>query len=132
MPTFSKISRQRLASCDIRLQALFNEVIKDYDCIIIEGHRSRAAHEANLKKDPPTTWTTYEKSKHSKIPSLAVDAMPYPLDWDDRARCIQFARRVQAVAKRLGLRVRWGGDWDGDGDMKDQTKHDLPHFELAG
>ena len=35
-----------------------------------------------------------------------------------------------SVANRLGLKVRWGGDWDGDFEFKDQNFHDLPHFEL--
>jgi peptidoglycan L-alanyl-D-glutamate endopeptidase CwlK len=26
--------------------------------------------------------------------------------------------------------IRWGGDWDGDQDFRDQTFDDLAHFEL--
>jgi peptidoglycan L-alanyl-D-glutamate endopeptidase CwlK len=27
--------------------------------------------------------------------------------------------------------MRWGGDWDGDGDTKDERFFDGPHFELV-
>jgi len=38
------------------------------------------------------------------------------------------AARVYAYAN--GLRLRWGGDWDMDGDLTDQTFDDLFHLEL--
>jgi peptidoglycan LD-endopeptidase CwlK len=30
----------------------------------------------------------------------------------------------------MGIEIRWGGDWDGDGDLSDHKFNDLPHFEL--
>ena len=39
MYRFSKKSKERLASCDERLQRVFNEVIKYTDCSILQGHR---------------------------------------------------------------------------------------------
>ena len=41
MPKFSKESLDKLATCDARLQKVFNEVIKHVDCTIIEGHRGQ-------------------------------------------------------------------------------------------
>lgn len=40
MPSFSKRSRDNLETADVRLQKLFNEVIKEFDCTVISGHRS--------------------------------------------------------------------------------------------
>ena len=37
---------------------------------------------------------------------------------------------VKAVSEELNIPIRWGGDWDRDGDTTDQTFNDLPHFEL--
>lgn len=34
------------------------------------------------------------------------------------------------VATMMGVKIRWGGDWDLDTDLKDNTFDDLPHFEL--
>ena len=33
-------------------------------------------------------------------------------------------------ADELDISIRWGGDWNGDGTLTDQTFNDLPHFEL--
>ena len=56
MPKFSKRSLDNLATADIRLQNLFNEVIKFYDCTVICGHRGkedqdRAYREKKSKKE---------------------------------------------------------------------------------
>ena len=31
----------------------------------------------------------------------------------------------------LGVRLRWGGDWDSDLEVDDNDFDDLPHFELV-
>ena len=36
-----------------------------------------------------------------------------------------------ATALGMGIKLRWGGDWDGDWQTRDNTFDDLPHFELA-
>lgn len=35
------------------------------------------------------------------------------------------------VAKKVGVTVVWGGDWDGDGDIHDQKLYDPAHWEIA-
>jgi peptidoglycan L-alanyl-D-glutamate endopeptidase CwlK len=38
---------------------------------------------------------------------------------------------IQCAAAELGYDLRWGGNWDGDGEIiKDQKFNDLPHFEI--
>ena len=41
-----------------------------------------------------------------------------------------FGSFVRGVAYKMGVEIRWGGDWDGDFDLKDQTFMDLVHFEI--
>ena len=41
MPRFGKRSRNALATCNPKLQEIFNEVIKFVDCSVLEGHRSK-------------------------------------------------------------------------------------------
>jgi peptidoglycan L-alanyl-D-glutamate endopeptidase CwlK len=129
MNTFSAISRERLEQCDERLQTVFNEVIKYFDCTILEGHRG---------KDLQHLYFTQHKSKldwpngeHNRVPSRAVDAMPYPVDWKDINRICYFAGFVVGIAAHMGIRVRWGKDWDMDTDLNDQTFLDSPHFEIV-
>jgi hypothetical protein len=61
---------------------------------------------------------------------LAVDVAPYPVDWNDKERFYYFAGFVKGVASSLGISIRWGGDWNSDNNLKNQTFFDLPHFEL--
>lgn len=50
----------------------------------------------------------------------------------DRSHLCFVAGVITAVAKRRGIAVRWGGNWDGDGEIiTDQTFQDLVHFEIA-
>jgi len=35
------------------------------------------------------------------------------------------------VASQMGIKIRWGGDWDSDGSVCDNKFNDLVHFELA-
>lgn len=143
---------ERLATCDERLQRLFNRVILGYDCSILCGHRGEEEQtEAFESKKSKVQWPD---SKHNLFPSLAVDAAPYPIVWPetlkmlnrfkegrgtivqvmmvikDLARFYHFAGYVLGIAEEMGIPLRWGGDWDGDKDFKDQAFDDLPHFEL--
>lgn len=38
---------------------------------------------------------------------------------------------VFEVAQSCGVKLRWGGDWDGDGDIYDNKLFDPAHFEIA-
>ena len=135
MPKFSDSSTRKLFECERQLQKLFNKVIKTCDCTILEGHRGqitqdRAFHEGNTKIKWPD-------GKHNKRPSLALDAVPYPIPdnwgadhWKDMVKFYEFAAIVRYEAALMGIKIRWGGDWDGDGDYHDQKFDDLVHFEL--
>jgi peptidoglycan L-alanyl-D-glutamate endopeptidase CwlK len=35
-----------------------------------------------------------------------------------------------AAAKELGVSIRWGADWDNDGNYREKGEYDSPHFEL--
>jgi len=68
---------------------------------------------------------------HNTVPSLAVDVTPYPIKWDDRERQTLFAGYVLATAKAMGVSLRWGGDWDRDTEVRDNSFDDLVHFEIV-
>lgn len=135
MPKFSFISRQRLDTCNNDLQILFNEVVRHFDCTIVCGQRDEKAQ--NDAFDNGFSKLKFPESKHNNVPSLAVDAVPYPIDWKDVQRMRHFAGWVLGIAALLydimGVmehRVRWGGDWNMNTQVKDQRFDDLPHFEL--
>ena len=128
MYTFSHKSLTNLATCHDDLQTLFREIIKHYDCTIIQGWRSN--EEQNEYFRAGRSKLRGGQSKHNASPSLAVDVVPYPIDWNDYKRFYYFGGLVKGIAFKLKIPIRWGGDWDSDNNFKDQTFHDLPHFEL--
>jgi peptidoglycan L-alanyl-D-glutamate endopeptidase CwlK len=134
MPTFSKRSLDQLATCDHHIQVLFNEVIKYRDCVVVCGHRGKAEQDAAVASG--ASKTPFPDSTHNSTPSNGVDVYPY-IDGKmvaDASECRVFGGFVlgMAAAMNLGKRIRWGGDWDGDGSVKDQTFNDLVHFEYKG
>ena len=132
---YSNISKVRLSECHGDLQIVFKEVLKYFDNSIICGHRGE--QEQNTAFESGYSKVKYPNSKHNSYPSMAVDALPYPIDWKDEKRMIFFAGFVIATAKRLKEEgkithyIRWGGDWDKDLDLKDNKFQDYPHYELV-
>ena len=94
------------------------------DVTIIEGLRSAERQEELLAKG--ATKVKYSKHMEGK----AVDLAPYPIDWKDRDRFHYMGGMVRGIAKQLGYSIRWGGDWDSDGEVKDNGFDDLVHIEL--
>ena len=138
MYKFSKRSKNNLASADEKLQQLFNEVIKEFDCTIIQGHRTPEEQFELFKKGRERVdgwWTIIDKSKvvtnldgktkqskHNYYPSKAVDVVPYPLDWKDIDSFKLLASVVKRKAIELGIDVEWGGDW--------KSFKDYPHWQI--
>lgn len=130
MPKFGKKSQERLATCHPDLQRLFNEVIKYYDCTVLCGHRGKDEQDEAVRSG--TSKVKWPKSKHNKSPALAVDVVPFPIDWQDRGRFLHFAGFVLATAKQLGIEIRCGVDFNEDLNFKNDSFFDAPHFELRG
>lgn len=129
MPNFGTKSRTELATAHPDLQRLFNRVIDTFDCVVLEGHRGEAAQEEAVRTGKSKLH--WPNGNHNKTPSMAVDVAPYPVNWNDTQRFYYFAGYVKGIAATMGIKIRWGGDWDSDTDLHDQTFFDLPHFELV-
>lgn len=129
MYRYSTRSALRLSSCRKELQEIFNEVIKVYDNSIICGFRNEA--EQNMAFNSKNSKVQWPNGKHNTEPSNAVDAIPYPTQWDDIKAFYVMHGVVMACANKLGYvkNIRWGGDWDRDNDLNDQTFMDLGHWE---
>jgi hypothetical protein len=128
MPRFGKTSKKRLNTCEKELQDLFNEVIKHFDCSVLEGYRGEEDQNKYFKEG--RSKVKFPRGRHNSHPSNAVDVIPYPVSWDDTDRMYYFAGIVKGIALSMGIKIRWGGDWDGDTQVKDTKFKDLPHFEL--
>lgn len=137
MPSFSDKSSRRLFECERRIQLLFNRVILTVDCTILEGHRGQIKQDEYFNAKPQRSKVKWPDGKHNKRPSEAIDVAPWPIPknwgadhWKDMVKFYEFAAIVRYEAVQMGIKIRWGGDWDGDGDYRDQNFDDLVHFEL--
>lgn len=136
MPKFSQESFSKLATCHQDLQALFYEVIKYFDCTILEGYRNQADQEKAFAGG--FTKLHYPYGKHNHQPSMALDASPYPINPSDIKLSMWFGGYVMGIAQKLKDEgkmehsVRWGASWDGLGKLNNSHElNDLVHFELV-
>jgi len=104
MPNYSLKSQAALATCHPDLIKVFNEVIKHFDCVILEGHRDEEAQ--NKAFNEGKSKLKWPHGKHNQKPSLAVDVVPFPIDWNDLNRIRYFAGYVMGVAATLGVEMR--------------------------
>lgn len=121
MPKFSGSSKRKLEECDNRLQTVMNEAIKYYDFSVICGHRGKT--EQNTAYFSGHSEKLWPNSRHNKIPSLAVDIAPYPIDWSNTKRFYELAGVIKTVAKQLKIKIQWGGDW--------KSFKDYPHWQVT-
>lgn len=100
-----------------------------YTSIRPKGEQNRAY----MMGDSKVQWPN---SKHNILKpedlSDAMDIAPYingNISWET-SHCIFLAGIMSAAAAELGIGMRWGGDWDMDGEpITDQSFNDLVHFE---
>jgi len=102
------------------------------DFTVICGHRDKAGQDAALKAK--TTKVSFPNSAHNQMPSCAIDVIPYPFtNWEDPAMLQgwrDIADAMIAAASVAGVKIRWGGDFNRDGDKTKSDAWDKPHFEL--
>ena len=128
MYKFGKKSQERLDSCCVDLQVVLKEAIKIVDFTILCGERSQDEQDDAFKQG--RSKVQYPNSKHNSSPSIAVDIAPYPIDWDDVERFSHLIGIVRGIALCRQVDIRVGCDWDGDGDIRDQSFMDWPHIEI--
>ena len=134
MPKFSQTSFSKLTTCHPDLQVLFYEVIKYFDCTILEGYRDKINQEKAFASG--NTQLHWPHGKHNSQPSMAVDATKYPIDFNDRVGNCYFAGYVMGISEmlfqqgKITHKIRWGGDFNQNNEVKDGKFIDIAHFEL--
>ena len=144
MYSFSNKSLAKLRTCHPDIQEILKELIAMYDFSVLEGHRSTETQQKYFSEGKSKLDGISKKSKHQSMPSMAVDIMPYKKDSNafsgeelDSRRFYMMMGMIKAITRRLLIQgkithnVRFGLDWDSDDTFKDQSFHDLPHFELV-
>lgn len=121
MPKFGAQSKAALAQAHPELQRLFAEVIKEIDCKVLDATRGKAAQELAFNKG--NSKAHFGESPHNYVPAIALDVVPWPLDWDDLKSFRALGKVVKAKAVELDIPISWGGDW--------KSFKDYPHYELS-
>jgi peptidoglycan L-alanyl-D-glutamate endopeptidase CwlK len=121
MPQLSAASRTRLAGAHPLLQKLFAAVAIDTPILVLDSQRGRKAQEQAFALGHSRAH--FGQSAHNWAPAIALDVVPFPLDWEDTARFKALAKIVKAKAAELDIPLQWGGDW--------KTLVDMPHYELT-
>lgn len=109
--------------------------LTDVDFTVSETIRTAERQKQLYYGTPKRTWTL--NSKHmiqSDGFGHAVDLVPLSPnggpDWD---KCPQVKDAMLKAAEILGIKIRWGGDWNQNGSSHDEHQrgsYDGPHFEL--
>jgi peptidoglycan L-alanyl-D-glutamate endopeptidase CwlK len=139
MRTFSKRSLKALEGVHPKLVSVITAALHSspVDFMVLEGVRTPERQkqlyaQGRTAPGQVVTWTL--NSRHFKNPAtgygMAVDLLPEPYDWKDPDQFDKMAIAVLHEAMAQGVRVRWGGDWDEDGNFREAKETDSPHFEL--
>lgn len=114
--------------------------ISEHDFFVNEGVRTPERQkelyaQGRTKPGPKVTWTLI--SNHFKNAKTgfghAVDIYKFPFDNKQPASVSKsIAKAMMIAADELDIPIRWGGDWDMDGNYFERGESDSPHFELWG
>ncbi len=135
---FGAASKQHLLQVDPDLRAVAELALSwgIMDFTVYESIRTKAEQNRLYNCDPPKTDKQWPNSGHNILNpgdlSQAFDAAPYingAISWDTR-HCLFLAGIICSAAAVLRMPLRWGGNWDMDGEpVTDQTFDDLVHYE---
>lgn len=138
--TFGKSSLTALQGVHPLLVAVVAVALKKstVDFKVLEGVRTKERQaelyaQGRTKTGNIVTWTMNSRHFIDKSTGYghAVDLLPDPYDWKDLSNFDAVAKAMFAAADELGVKIRWGRDWDGDGIVGEKGETDSPHFELV-
>ena len=132
MRRWSAHSQKVFNSLDFRLKVLVMRLRDEVgDISLLYGYRDRETQ--NGMYENGVSKLKYPKSYHNKHPSLAVDFQPYPMPTDDimiHASLAYYAGHAMRIAREERFTIRWGGDWNENGILQDETFRDYYHIEI--
>lgn len=144
MNYWSRSSANNLKTCNVTIQTIFNVVLQRHDCACIHGRRGEVLQ--NQLFDSKVSKKRFPDSKHNTSPlSEAGDFIPVVPNVGrivgNKKKDLKYFYVFAGIVKATMLNLyeegkiksllRWGGDWDQDGDMDDQNFNDLYHWETV-
>lgn len=117
---WSKRSREVLVTLTPDLIYLMNKLADVRDVSLIWGYRDKELQNSFYRKG---TGVRYPFSKHNVYPSLAVDVVPYPSQYDSIEELNMMLGSIQALSHMLNITIRLGKYFP--------TRKDYAHIEIA-
>jgi len=154
MPNFGERSSGKLITCHPLIREVSYLAIRYYDFTVIHGWRGEELqNELVAQGASKTPWPTSKHNHQSDqrdvdegyatgvgLPlSLALDFAPWYINvphvrWRNSDEFYHMSGLIVGMSEDYlndrGFCFRYGGDWDGDQDLHDQTFLDLGHLEL--
>lgn len=134
---YGKRSKKVLSEIHFDLQTVFSFVLQFFDHSLVCGRRGKAAQtKAYNSGKSKLKWPESKHNAEAPALSNAVDAYPYPVNFKRFQRQIYFAGAVVGIAwvfykiGKIDNLIRWGGDWNKNTILSDQSFNDYPHFEV--
>lgn len=131
---FTEKEKQRLELINPNLQKVILKAAEKVSLFVVCGHRDQ--HDQDLAFAQGFSKVKFPNSKHNKsvypgYRSDAVDLCPYPIDWNDDRKFIDIYQAMREASTELNIKVRFGADFNGDGNLTNDKFSDKPHYELA-
>ena len=136
MYKFGRESKKNMDGVDLDLVLVMRHALRYgiMDFSVVEGIRGRA--EQNRYYDLKKSRVRWPHGKHNVTLvdpiGKALDCVPYVKgrpSWN-HYHCSVLAGGILLSAGILGVPLRWGGNWDMDGEpITDQDFQDLVHYE---
>ncbi len=128
MFTFSQRSLKARNELHPMLKTVVDAGIKKIDFVILDAQRGRAAQERAYKAG--FSKARFGQSAHNYVPAVALDIVPFPINFDNIAGFKAIAQVFLEIAKEKQIPLRWGADWNMNGKVNDENFLDWGHFEL--
>ena len=105
---------ERLKNVSDLLIELIVEIGKDYDVIVVCGHRGK--EEQNAAYNRGLSEVKWPNSHHNSLPSLAIDVAPIDIKtnkiiWDNK-QCWELRKLIEKKAKELNIELKAAITWD--------------------
>lgn len=99
--------------------------------VAYQGGKRTPEEQNQLFKEGYSKCDGYEKlSKHQSGDAIDLNVFVGSKVVDNKEMLCVIAGVMFACADELNLKIRWGLDWNQNGDIRDNTFNDVYHFEI--